>query len=111
MAKSRTLSARGYGKRRLAEKLRRAGVNEDDGREAFDAAEAEQIDAALRFAQRRRFGPFASTAAEHSVREKWIAAMVRAGHPFGLARTIANLAPGSIVDPDDIATSSQFGAN
>jgi regulatory protein len=111
MAKSRALSAGGYGKRRLADKLRQAGVNEDDGRAAFDAAEAEQVDAALRFARRRRFGPFASVPADRPEREKWIAAMVRAGHPFGLARTIADLAPGSTVDPDDLAASSQFGAN
>src|SRR5437868_985695 len=31
MTKSRSLSARGYGKRRLAETLRNAGVNDEDG--------------------------------------------------------------------------------
>jgi regulatory protein len=111
VAKSRALSAHGYGKRRLAEKLRHAGVSEEDGRAAFDAAEAEQVDAALRFARRRHFGPFASTPAERPEREKWIAAMVRAGHAFGLARTIANMAPGSAVDAADLAESSRFDAS
>jgi regulatory protein len=111
MAKSRALSTRGYGKRRLAEKLRQAGVSDDDSRAAVDAADADQVDAALRFARRRRLGPFASAPAERPEREKWIAAMVRAGHAFGLARTIANLAPGSTIDPADLAESSRFDAN
>jgi len=110
VAKSRALSARGYGKRRLAENLRLAGVSEEDGRAAFDAADAEQVGAALRFARRRRLGPFASAPAERPEREKWIAAMVRAGHAFGLARTIANMAPGSAIDPTDLLESSRSDA-
>ena len=110
VAKSRALSARGYGKRRLAENLRQAGVSGEDGRAAFETADAEQVDAALRFARRRRFGPFASASVERPEREKWIAAMVRAGHAFGLARRIANMAPGSVIDPADLAESSRFDA-
>jgi regulatory protein len=111
LSKSRDLSARGYGKRRLAEKLHHAGVSEDDSRGAFDAAEAEAAEAALRFARRRRLGPFAATAADRPVREKWIAAMVRAGHDFGMARAIANLAPGCTIDADMLAESSRFDVN
>jgi len=111
MVKSRALSARGYGKRRLAEKLRVAGVSEDDGRAAFDAADAEQVDAALRFARRRRIGPFAAAVADRPEREKWIAAMVRAGHAFGLARAIASLAPGAEIDPTNLSESNRFDAN
>ena len=110
VAKSRALTARGYGKRRLAENLRQAGVSEEDGRAAFDAADAGQVYAALRFARRRRLGPFASAPAERAEREKWIAAMVRAGHAFGLARTIANIAPGSAIDPTDLLESSRSDA-
>jgi regulatory protein len=111
LAKSRALSARGYGKRRLAEKLHQAGVSEDDGRAAFNAADAEQVDAALRFARRRRIGPFAAAVADRPDREKWIAAMVRAGHGFGLARAIASLAPGAEIDPANLCESSRFDAN
>ena len=111
LAKSRTLSARGYGKRRLAEKLHQAGVSEDDGQAAFDAADTEQVDAALRFARRRRIGPFAAAVADRPDREKWIAAMVRAGHGFGLARAIASLAPGAEIDPANLSESSRFDAH
>ena len=53
----------------------------------------EAVDAALRFAERRRMGPFASAAADRAQREKWIAAMIRAGHGFGLARAIPQCRP------------------
>jgi regulatory protein len=111
MGKSRALSARGYGKRRLAQKLQQAGVSEDDSRGAFDAAEREAVEAALRFARRRRFGPFAARAADRPEREKWIASMVRAGHAFGLARAIAALAPGAEIDPANLSESNRFDAN
>jgi regulatory protein len=111
LSKSRDLSARGYGKRRLAQKLHHAGVSEDDSQGAFDAAEAEAAEAALRFARRRRFGPFATVSPDRPEREKWIAVMVRAGHDFGLARAIANLAPGCTIDPDMLAESSRSNVN
>jgi regulatory protein len=36
-------------------------------------------------------------------REKAIAAMIRAGHSFALARTIAAMDPGVSIDPEDLA--------
>ena len=111
VSKSRALSARGYGKRRLAEKLHQAGVGGEDSRAAFDIAEDEAVEAALRFARRRHLGPFATHAADRPAREKGIAAMVRAGHPFGLARAIVSLAPGAPVDPADLSESIRFDAN
>jgi regulatory protein len=98
LSKSRALTARGYGKRRLSDKLRVDGVGEEDGAPAIAHADAEAANAAVRFAERRRLGPFAATAADPRQREKWIAAMVRAGHGFGLARIIAELPPGTDVD-------------
>lgn len=98
LSKSRSLSARGYGKRRVADKLRTDGVDETDGAAAQAYAEAAAVDAAIRFAERRRLGPFASSAADPRQREKWIAAMVRAGHSFALARAIAAIAPGGEID-------------
>ena len=100
LGQSRSLSSRGYGKRRLNQRLRVAGVQDDDRAEADAHADAEAVGAALRFAERRRLGPFASSAPDPRLREKWIAAMVRAGHGFGIAREIAWLAPGSEIDPD-----------
>jgi regulatory protein len=102
LSKSRSLSARGYGKRRLQDQLRLAGVEESDSAAAHEHADAEAVDAALRFATRRRIGPFASSVADPREREKWIAAMVRAGHPFGLARAISVLAPGAEIDSEEL---------
>ena len=103
LAKSRALVGRGYGVRRVCESLRAAGVEEEDSEPARDLAEAEAVEAALRFARRRRFGPFGERAADRAGRERALAAMVRAGHPFGLARSILALEPGSEVDIESLA--------
>jgi regulatory protein len=103
LSQSRSLSTRGYGKGRLADKLRAAGVGDADGAAANAHAETEAVAAVLRFAQRRRLGPFASVAAERLQREKWIAAMVRAGHPFALAKTIAAMPPGAELNEDQLS--------
>jgi regulatory protein len=102
LAKSRALSARGYGKRRLIDQLRHAGVEEADGADAAAHADDEAVEAALRLAQRRRIGPFAAQAADPHLRQKWIAAMVRAGHGFALARAISGLPPDPGVDLDQL---------
>ena len=93
LARSRSLAGRGFGRRRLAEQLRHAGIAEEDSREALDAAETVAVSAALRFAQRRRIGPFAAEMADPRTRERAIAAMVRAGHDPTLARKIVGLEP------------------
>jgi regulatory protein len=108
LSKAHALSGRGYGKRRLAQQLRLAGVDEDDSRQAFEAADAEAVSAALRFAERRRIGPFAVTAADRAGREKAIAAMVRAGHNFGLARAIVSLNPSAGVDIINLGESNRL---
>jgi regulatory protein len=104
LAKSEALTGRGYGKRRVLEKLRAAGVAEEDGAAAREHAEAEAVAAALRFARRRRIGPFAAAAIrDPREREKALGAMVRAGHGFGLARAILALAPGADIDMDELS--------
>jgi len=104
LAKSRALAGRGYGKRRLLTALRAAGVVEEDAAGAREHADAEAVAAALRFAERRRIGPFALRQIDDPRdREKALAAMVRAGHSFALARAIVGLAPGDEVDPADLA--------
>lgn len=100
LSKSRALSARGYGKQRLAQKLRLDGVEEKDRTAADAHADEQSVTAALRFAERRRLGPFANAAPDPRQREKWIATLVRAGHGFGLARAIAAIAPGASFDVD-----------
>lgn len=104
LSKARALAGRGYGHRRVVEKLRVAGVGEDDSRAAREHSERQAVAAALRFAERRRLGPFAGTIAkDRGDREKAIAAMIRAGHPFGLARAILAIEPGTAIDLDELA--------
>jgi regulatory protein len=98
LGQSRSLSARGFGKRRLADKLRVAGVDEADSGAAHAHADGEAVTAALRLAERRRIGPFAAAQADREQQRKWIAAMIRAGHSFALARAIAAIPPGAAVD-------------
>src|SRR5690349_11106438 len=103
LSKSRALSSRGYGKRRLIEKLHVAGVAEDDGRAAREHADAEALHAALRFAERKRLGPFGSSGGDPERRQREIAAMVRAGHPFPVAKAILAWPADAEVDLGEIA--------
>ncbi len=102
LAKSQALTNRGYGRRRLDQKLRQAGVDEEDGSAARAHAEEEAVESALRYARRRRIGPFGSAYTDPKQREKAISAMVRAGHSFGLARTIVSLPPDAEINREQL---------
>lgn len=96
-ARANALLARGYGARRVEQDLRGAGIEESLRGELapsdFDARQA-----AAAFARRRRFGPFDTAlrdddpAARFNLREKQLAAMVRAGHDFDKARRVIEAA-------------------
>jgi regulatory protein len=103
LSKSRSLTGRGYGVRRVSQSLRAAGIEEEDARPARELAETEAVEAALRFARRKRFGPFGTGSSDREKREKALAAMVRAGHPFDLSKEILSLEPGSEVDIESLA--------
>ena len=62
LSKARSLAGRGYGKRRLVQQMRVAGVDDTDAEAARAHADEEAVSSALRFAERRRLGPFALTA-------------------------------------------------
>jgi regulatory protein len=98
LSKARSLTARGYGERRVGQALHAAGIGESDAEPARGHARDDAVEAALRFARRRRLGPFATAIAAPEMREKALSAMVRAGHGFRLAKAILSLAPGS--EPD-----------
>ncbi len=98
LAKSRSLTSRGYGLRRVEHSLRAAGVEEGDAGPARQYANEDKVEAALRFAERRRLGPFSSQAVDRRGRERAIATMIRAGHDFGLSRKILEIPPGEPVD-------------
>ena len=95
LAKETAHTARGLGRRRLSLALRTAGVGEEDGADALAQSSARSLDSALRLAQRRRLGPFAVKALESPrERDKALAAFVRGGHDFDIARAIIDLSPG-----------------
>ena len=106
-SKARSLTERGYGIARVRQSLRAAGVDEADGAEAQDMAVEGAADAALRFARRRRIGPYAESAPDRTGREKALASMVRAGHGFELARAVVDAEPGSELDLDDLREKSR----
>lgn len=99
LAKSRALTGRGYGERRVRQALHAAGVDDEQAQEARDHASSEAVAAALRFAQRRKIGPFGSGGkGDRAQNERELAAMIRAGHGFALARSILALEPGAEAD-------------
>lgn len=95
------LLRRGYGERRVRQALGEAGVGEEL-RERVRPGEGEARRAALTLARRRRFGPFGGEPVDRPLREKQIAAMLRAGHPLDSAR--------QIVDAASIAEAEQWAA-
>jgi regulatory protein len=103
LGKARSLTARGYGARRVNQALHAAGIDDSDGEAARGHAREEAVEAALRFAKRRRIGPFAASAAESQDKEKQLAAMLRAGHGFRLANAILDLPPGTEINSEALA--------
>jgi regulatory protein len=91
-ARSVALTRRGYGDRRIAAALSGAGIDS-----AITTALKHDEDAALAaaetFARRRRIGIFSVRPADESTRRRALAAMLRAGHPFHLARRFVDALP------------------
>lgn len=98
LSKARSLTGRGYGARRVDQALHAAGIEQSDGEAARGHAQDDAVEAALLFARRRRIGPFAAERADPAAREKALAAMIRAGHGFRLAKSILALPPGAEFD-------------
>lgn len=103
LSKSRALTGRGYGIRRVSQSLRQAGVGEEDCTPARELALDQSVEAALRFARKRRIGPFAQSSPDPAARQRALAAMLRAGHSFALAKAVLDLEPGDDVDLEMLA--------
>lgn len=101
--RARGMARRGLGVRRVAVALRGDGIAPEEIARATE--DGSPIDAALAYARRRRIGPYATASPDPKAREKQVAALVRAGHGFALARRIAAAEPGS--DPEEIR--DEFG--
>lgn len=99
-AKTDSLLRRGYGSRRVGETLKSDGIDEPT-RIAVAPGESARREAAATYARRRRFGPFARDPqpGDARVREKQLAALLRAGHDAAHARQV--LAAGSIAEIED----------
>jgi len=105
-SKSRDLTARGYGARRVEQALWAAGV-EEGVRADHAPGEAESRRAVVLLAKKRRFGPFARPAFDdeaqdpaqrRKLREKQVAALLRAGHLFEHAAFILDAAGEDEID-------------
>ena len=99
-ARAASLQRRGFGERRVDQALQAAGIAPADAEAARQAARDQAWAAALRFAERRRIGPFAAAKPDREGRQKAFAAMMRAGHPVDIARRLLGAAPGDIPDSD-----------
>lgn len=88
-AKSSSLLGRGYGGRRVGQALSEAGIAADIREEVAPGERAARA-AALKLAQRRKFGPFGVESPDRDRREKQLSAMLRAGHSLDNARNLVN---------------------
>lgn len=103
-SRSRDLTQRGYGKRRVEQALWAAGV-EEQARSDNAPSEAAGRRAAMLLAKKRGFGPFArgprgqsdDLEAARKAHEKQVAAMLRAGHLYEHVRFILEAS-----EPEDI---------
>jgi len=93
-ARAGTLRRRGLGERRVDQALGAAGIGAGL-REEVRAGEGAQRRAAVRFAERRRLGPFGVARyaeLDRAAREKQLAALLRAGHRLDHARAVVEAA-------------------
>lgn len=102
MARAEALQRKGLGGRRLGPVLRAAGIEEKDAAPAREAANGHAWASALRFAERKRIGPFAVAVPDRETKAKQFAMLMRAGHPAETARRLLDSEPGEMANPDDL---------
>lgn len=95
-ARADALLRRGYGARRIGTALRAAGIDADITADLGERIDAGAEAAALRFARRRRIGPYAAVPADPACRRRWIAAMMRAGHAFNVILRVLDISPAEV---------------
>jgi len=99
-ARAASLQRRGYGARRVEQALYAAGIADEDAAGAKADAREGALAAALRYAERKRLGPYAPAVPDRAAHQRAFAAMMRAGHPVDIARRLLAMAPGEVPDPD-----------
>jgi regulatory protein len=93
-AKARSFVRRGFGAKRLEQELYAAGIEDGDALTARDETSTGALASANAFARRKRIGPFAEIAASPDLKRKQLAAFMRAGHSFDIARRFVEAAFG-----------------
>ena len=102
VTRTASLLRRGYGVRRVRQTLRAVGIVEDDSEAALKVAEAEALEAAFRFARRRKLGPFSQEPENRLMQRKAFAAILRAGHAPDIARKVLNASASELPDWDEV---------
>ena len=96
-ARARSFARRGYGARRLDQDLYAAGISDSDAASARAESANDTFASAQAFARRKRIGPYAAEAAPPEKRQKQLAAFMRAGHEFDVAKRFVFAEPGDEV--------------
>ena len=93
-----SLLRRGYGPNRLKISLRVSGIGTDIIDRAANVDDEGAFAAAMIFAKRKRIGPYARDPATPDIRQKMIAALLRAGHSYEVSRKILALTANDIAN-------------
>jgi regulatory protein len=101
-ARAGAFQRKGLGERRLLQRLRVDGIAEDDCGEAIAMARDGEWIAALRFAKRKRLGPFAEQEPDRDVQRKQMAMLMRAGHSMTVARRVLDASKEDISDEEEM---------
>ncbi|OYW87433.1 MAG: RecX family transcriptional regulator [Sphingobium sp. 32-64-5] len=97
--KGASMERRGLGARRIGAALRADGIGETERLDSEAQARRGAWAAAEIFARRKRIGPYAREAADRPLRDRQLAAFLRAGHSMDMARRWVDAAPGEA--PED----------
>jgi regulatory protein len=97
-ARGAALARRGFGEHRIAAALRAVGIDADTAAPVRLIAREDALEAALAFARRKRFGPFAQSPVDPEQRRRNMAALLRAGHSTDIARRVAYAEAGAFLD-------------
>ena len=109
-ARAAAMGRRGLGARRIAGAFHQAGIAAEDAAAVRPAIDARAESSALAFARRRRLGPFGVADPDRPVRDRALAAMLRAGHGFDLSRRIVALTPEELASFEAELDESSLGS-
>ena len=87
-SRASSLLRRGYGARRIDLALRQAGITAEKAGIAVPTDAESAQNSAMIFARRKRLGPFGPPLLDSKARSRALAAFLRAGHGYEIARKI-----------------------